>query len=116
MAAAGTILSEYLLFSRTPSMSSPSLLTDSTPRHRLSSEDRRQQLIACAIDLFAKRGFAGTRTKDIAAACGVSEGILFRHFATKEDLYHAILDTHADEAGNQAWMDEMERLAAERND
>ncbi|MEP7352903.1 MAG: helix-turn-helix domain-containing protein [Acidobacteriota bacterium] len=100
-------------------MTSPSLLlstTEASPRHRLSSEDRRQQLIACAIDLFAKRGFAGTRTKDIAAACGVSEGILFRHFATKEDLYHAILDTHEDEAGAQAWFEEMKRLAVEGDD
>jgi TetR/AcrR family transcriptional regulator len=97
-------------------LSSSASITESTTRHRLSSGDRRQQLIACAIDLFAKRGFAGTRTKDIAAACGVSEGILFRHFATKEDLYHAILDTHTDEAGAQAWMDEMQRLAADRDD
>ena len=86
------------------------------PRRRLSSKDRRQQLIAHAIELFSQRGFSGTRTKDIAVACGVSEGILFRHFATKEDLYHAILESHADEAGSREWMLEMKRWAAERND
>ncbi len=77
---------------------------------------RRQQLLSHAIELFAKRGFAGTRTKDIAAACGVSEGILFHHFATKEDLYRAILQTHADEAGAREWMQEMQRHASNRDD
>jgi AcrR family transcriptional regulator len=71
---------------------SPSPSSSSTDRQRLSGEDRRRQLLEHAIELFAKHGFKGTRTKDIAAACGVSEGILFRHFATKEDLYHAILE------------------------
>jgi TetR/AcrR family transcriptional regulator len=85
-------------------------------RTRLSSGDRRQQLLNHAIELFSQRGFAGTRTKDIAAACGVSEGILFRHFATKEDLYRAILQSHADEAGADEWMQEMQRFSAERND
>ena len=42
-------------------------------KHRLPSEARKQQLIEEAIRLFAQRGFSGTRTKDIAAACGVSE-------------------------------------------
>jgi TetR/AcrR family transcriptional regulator len=55
---------------------------------------RRTQLLRSAIDTFARRGFAGTKTRDIASAAGVSEAILFRHFATKEDLYHAILDAN----------------------
>ncbi|MEO8099824.1 MAG: TetR family transcriptional regulator [Acidobacteriota bacterium] len=105
-----------------PSTPSPAPRVEAIPaagpvtRRRLSSKDRRSQLLAHAIELFARRGFSGTRTKDIAAACGVSEGILFRHFATKEDLYHAILETHADEAGSKEWMLEMKRWAAERND
>src|SRR4051812_250938 len=95
----------------------PSTTRLSEPRRtRLSSTDRRQQLLDHAIELFSKRGFAGTRTKDIAAACGVSEGILFHHFATKEDLYRAILQSHADEAGADQWMQDMQRFAAERDD
>lgn len=92
------------------------LPVDAPLRRRLSSEDRRRQLIAQAIKLVSQRGFSGTRTKDIAAASGVSEGILFRHFATKEDLYRAILESHADEAGSREWLLEMKRLAAERKD
>ena len=96
----------------------PALLAEPRPprRTRLSSSDRREQLLAHAIELFSQRGFSGTRTKDIAAACGVSEGILFRHFSTKEDLYNAILESHADEAGSREWMLEMKQWAAQRDD
>ena len=59
---------------------------------RLSAEERKQQLIEVAIDLFSKKGFGGTTTKEIAAAAGVNEAIIFRHFATKQQLYAAILD------------------------
>ena len=85
-------------------------------RHRLSSDDRRRQLLSHAIALFSKHGFSGTRTKDIAAACGVSEAILFRHFATKEDLYHAILDIHEAAAGQDEWLAEMRAMADRRDD
>ncbi len=94
-----------------PAVSSPVLA-----KRRLSSKDRRSQLIANAIQMFSRHGFSGTRTRDIAAACGVSEGILFRHFATKEDLYRAILESHADEAGSHEWTRAMKRLAAARDD
>lgn len=97
--------------SPSPAGSAPALV-----RRRLSSEDRRSQLIAIAIEMFSRHGFSGTRTRDIAAACGVSEGILFRHFATKEDLYRAILESHANEAGSHEWMRSIKRLAADRDD
>ncbi|MFN2456467.1 MAG: helix-turn-helix domain-containing protein, partial [Pyrinomonadaceae bacterium] len=45
--------------------------------------------------VFSERGFRGTTTREIARAAGVSEAIIFRHFATKEELYSAILDRKA---------------------
>lgn len=73
----------------------------STParKSRMHADDRHDQLLRVAIEVFARNGFSGTKTKDIALAAGVSEAILFRHFATKEDLYHAILDLKAGEEG-----------------
>src|SRR6202142_3102025 len=67
---------------------------------RMSATDRRNQLIDVAIDLFSRKGFAGTTTKEIAGAAGVSEAIIFRHFATKRDLYTAIIEhnIHSGEA------------------
>lgn len=94
----------------------PSAAAKSGPAEsrRLSGEDRRRQLLDNATELFSRHGFSGTRTKDIASACGVSEGILFRHFNTKEDLYRAILDNY--EAGSGDWLGEMKRRAAVNDD
>jgi AcrR family transcriptional regulator len=59
---------------------------------RMSAEDRRNQIILTAAELFSQKGFSGTTTKELAERAGVSEAIIFRHFATKDDLYSAILD------------------------
>src|SRR5260370_29745465 len=61
---------------------------------RLPASDRRRQLVETALDFFSRKGFGGTTTKEIAAAAGVTEAIIFRHFPTKQDLYNAVLDHH----------------------
>jgi AcrR family transcriptional regulator len=66
----------------------------------MAGEDRRLQILLVAISLFAKKGFRGTTTKEIAQAAGVSEAMVFRHFATKEELYTAILDHKACAGGD----------------
>ena len=63
---------------------------------RLPASDRRRQLVETALDFFSRKGFGGTTTKEIAAAAGVTEAIIFRHFPTKSDLYNAVLDHHHD--------------------
>jgi TetR/AcrR family transcriptional regulator len=67
--------------------------------HRLTATARRRQLIEAAMDLFSSKGFAGTTTKEIALAAGVSEAIIFRHFATKRDLYTAIIEHNIHSTG-----------------
>jgi AcrR family transcriptional regulator len=67
---------------------------------RMAGEERRLQILVVAISLFARKGFRGTTTKEIAQAAGVSEAMVFRHFATKEELYSAILDHKACSGGN----------------
>lgn len=62
---------------------------------RMAGNERRRQIVLVAMRLFSQRGFRGTTTKEIAAAAGVSEAMVFRHFATKEELYSAILDHKA---------------------
>ncbi len=59
---------------------------------RMAAVDRRQQIIEVAVDLFSRRGFQGTTTREIAQAAGVNEATIFRHFATKSELYAAIID------------------------
>jgi TetR/AcrR family transcriptional regulator, transcriptional repressor of aconitase len=58
---------------------------------RLDSDDRRKAIVAAAVPLFARTGFAGTTTRELAAAAGVSEALLFRHFPSKQSLYREIL-------------------------
>ena len=67
------------------------LLTNE-PGARMTGDLRRLQILQTAVDLFSQRGFKGTTTKEIARAAGVSEAMVFRHFATKDELYGAILD------------------------
>jgi len=62
---------------------------------RMAAEDRRHQILHVAVTLFSQRGFGGTTTKEIAQAAGVSEAMVFRHYATKQELYRAILDHKA---------------------
>ncbi|MDT5270029.1 MAG: hypothetical protein QOH49_2215 [Acidobacteriota bacterium] len=59
---------------------------------RMCADERRLQIAEVAMRVFSERGFRGTTTKEIAHAAGVSEAIIFRHFATKEELYTAIID------------------------
>ena len=61
-------------------------------KKRMSVEKRREQIIKTARRLFSERGFRGTTTRELAKAAGISEALLFRHFASKLDLYRAMLE------------------------
>ena len=60
-------------------------------KERLSGEERRAQIIGAALQIFAEKGFNGTRTREIADLAGISETLIFQHFKTKDDLYRAAL-------------------------
>src|SRR5436309_863950 len=77
--------------------------------------DRRQDILAAAMELFAKKGFRGTTTRDLATQAEINEAIIFRHFKTKEELYSAILEFKACE-DREARMEEIDRLANAGND
>jgi AcrR family transcriptional regulator len=58
---------------------------------RLSSPDRKKQILEVATELFAKHGFDGVTTRRVADAAGITEAMVFRHFSTKDDLYWEVL-------------------------
>jgi AcrR family transcriptional regulator len=58
---------------------------------RLDSDERRQAIVDAAIPLFARKGFSGATTRELAEAAGVSEALLYRHFPSKQLLYSEIL-------------------------
>jgi AcrR family transcriptional regulator len=60
---------------------------------------RRAQIVEVALRLFARQGFDGTSTKQIAQAAGVAEGLIFHYFPTKAQLLAAVLQTHHSFAG-----------------
>ena len=70
-------------------------LDSSVGASRMTAEERKLQILRVAVTLFSQRGFVGTTTKEIAQAAGVSEAMVFRHYATKQELYSAILDHKA---------------------
>ncbi|MEO7658198.1 MAG: TetR/AcrR family transcriptional regulator, partial [Pyrinomonadaceae bacterium] len=68
-----------------------------------------EQILQTAVELFSQRGFKGTTTKEIARMAGVSEAMVFRHFASKDELYGAILH-------NKGCHDGVNRFPWEKND
>jgi TetR/AcrR family transcriptional regulator len=97
------------------------------PSVRLPGPVRRQGLLETAMRVFSARSYRGVTTAEIAREAGVSEPILYRHFASKRDLYLACLDAawaelrdafEAAAAGVEKpsdWLPAMAATAAERH-
>jgi AcrR family transcriptional regulator len=60
----------------------------------VTAAETRERLLQAAAEVFAERGYDGTRVADIAAAAGVSNGALYAHFGSKADLLVAALHAH----------------------
>jgi AcrR family transcriptional regulator len=71
---------------------SPSKSGARPQRSRMSSAERREQLIDVARALFAERGFEGSAIEEIASRAGVSKPIVYEHFGGKEGLYAVVVD------------------------
>lgn len=59
------------------------------PRVRLTGAERRQEILVAAQSVFSANGLGGARTSQIAEAAGVAESMLYKHFASKRDLFEA---------------------------
>jgi AcrR family transcriptional regulator len=68
----------------------------------MAAADRRRHLVETAIRLFTEGSYRGVTTAEIARSAGVSEPILYRHFASKRDLYLAALE-HVWARTREAW-------------
>lgn len=67
------------------------MTTNNGSTEKASTKDR---MLQAAIDLMAEQGYKGTSTKEIAAAAGVSEMTLFRHFGSKQNLLEEAVDRY----------------------
>lgn len=67
-------------------------------RKRMKADERRQEIIRAAMEVFAENGFGGSTTREIAENAGISEAMIYSHFRNKEDLYAAIIDEKLQES------------------
>jgi len=64
---------------------------------RTRTQAKRSAILRAATDVFARKGFHGVRTDEIAREAGVGKGTLYRYFPTKDDLYYAAVLAGFDE-------------------
>lgn len=64
---------------------------DHQARRERRKEARPGELLDAALDLFVEKGFAATRSEEVAARAGVSKGTLFLYFPTKVELFKAVV-------------------------
>lgn len=85
----------------------------SPPKNRMSGQERKTLILEAALKVFARKGYSGARTKEIAREAGISETLVFRHFATKKNLYRQALE-HL--FSHHPVIDELESAMAADND
>ena len=61
------------------------------PRFRRRKENRPQEITEAALAAFAEKGYAATRVDEVAKRAGISKGLLYLYFKTKEDLFKAVI-------------------------
>jgi AcrR family transcriptional regulator len=64
-------------------------------REPLPKRDRREDILKASLHLFAEKGFHGTSMRDIARAADITEGLIYHYFASKRDLFRAIIEEYS---------------------
>ena len=84
---------------------------EAQPRKRLTAAARRQMILDAARDVFLENGLNGARLRDIAERVGITEAYLYRHFASKTDLYEAAVHEPV-RLATEAFTERLEELVA----
>jgi AcrR family transcriptional regulator len=63
----------------------------SKPRYQRRKKDRPQEIAQAAFDVFAEKGYAAARIDDVARGAGISKGLMYVYFKTKEELFKAVV-------------------------
>lgn len=66
-------------------------MNQETVKRRLSTEERQGEIIRVAVELAADKGVDSVTTQDMADAMQLTQGAIFRHFATKDDIWVAVM-------------------------
>jgi AcrR family transcriptional regulator len=67
------------------------------------ARDTRAELLEAALDLFARQGYAGTSIRAIAGDVGLSESVIYKHFANKQEIFDEVMD----QAGTELLIDQL---------
>lgn len=67
-------------------------MNQETTKRRLSSEERQGEIIRVAVELAADKGVDSVTTQDMADAMNLTQGAIFRHFATKDDIWIGVIE------------------------
>jgi TetR/AcrR family transcriptional regulator len=77
---------------------------------RTEGTDSRREILRVAEEIFARKGYIGTSTREIAEAAGVTKGLLFYHFQSKQLLYLTVIESLMESLRHLAVPPQMEGL------
>lgn len=86
-------------------------MTQEMTKRRLPTEERQSEIIRVAVELAAKKGVDSVTTQDMADAMNVTQGAIFKHFSTKDDIWFGVMNWIRDRL-----MSVLEKAAAEATD
>ena len=56
------------------------------------AKDTKERILAAALEMFSRNGYAGTNIRELTASLGLGKSSMYRHFQSKEDIWNALLD------------------------
>jgi AcrR family transcriptional regulator len=77
-----------------------------TPQRRHQAEERREQILNAAQRVFCVKGFSGASIRDIAREAGITEGLIYHYFESKDQLQEAVWK-------ERSWRAQLERILSE---
>ncbi|MFZ0887286.1 MAG: TetR/AcrR family transcriptional regulator [Candidatus Binataceae bacterium] len=78
------------------------------PRKRLSADERRPQILKCAVRVFARSNYRAATVAEVAAEAGISEALIYKFFPSKKSIFLEILRRMSERIVS-AWQDEQDR-------
>ncbi len=78
------------------------------PEQRLPAEERKKQILKCAVTVFARSNYRGTKVADIAAEAGISEAAVYKYFPTKKSIFLEVIQ-HMSKRIITFWQDELDK-------
>jgi AcrR family transcriptional regulator len=71
-------------------------------QNQIIKDERREQILAAALKLFASKGLAAARMSDLSKNTGISQGLVYHYYSSKEELFTSLVDTAIDKMNTAA--------------